>query len=583
MKLQIPQSYDLTILRFYGLLKVLRSLLLLISYSVIQLFSYSLSAQNLRSPLDIPMLLSGNFGELRSNHFHSGIDFKTQGVEGKPIYAVQEGYICRIVVSPWGYGNAIYLSHGDSIMSLYGHLQRFSGDVAAYVKSKQYELESFAVDLQLTPDDFPVKQGEIIGYSGNSGNSGGPHLHFELRDMRTDEVIDPLSCYMDRIKDSRPPKVKALMVYPVENEGVINGSQQKRRIQPVASNNGHQTISEKIEAWGKIAFSVNIDDYMDATTNVYGVKELIMFVDSQQVFHSYLDQFSFDETRYLNAWVDFEEWKERRSFFTKTFIEPGNRLRFITSKNRGFVMIDESRTYHMTFQLTDIYGNTNLMSVDIIGKEQPVIRSDNSDTTLFYWNGDNQFGASGIRLFVPRGGLYNYLYFRHRSVMDSLYLSEKHFLHDKPVALHQPARLSLRILEDTLTEKRQYGIVTIANNRNSWIGGTYREGWVDANISELGVYAILSDRTPPRITPVDQPQWITKGVISFRLTDNLSGVSTYRGEIDGNYVLFEMDGKSALITYTLDKERLVRGKHSLSLTVTDACGNQAMYEASLQW
>ena len=543
---------------------------------------FSLSAQPFRSPLDIPILLSGNFGELRSNHFHSGLDFKTQGVEGKPIFAVQEGYICRIVVSPWGYGNALYLSHGDSIMTLYSHLQRYAESITAFVKSKQYELESFAVDLQLTPDDFPVKQGDMIAYGGNSGNSGGPHLHFEMRDMRTDEVIDPLPYYMDQIKDSRPPRVKALMVYPIENEGVVNGSQQKKRIQPVTLNNEKQTITTKIEAWGKIAFSINIDDYMDGTTNVYGVKELIMFVDNQKVFHSYLDRFSLDETRYLNAWVDFEEWKERRSFFTKTFVEPGNRLRFITSKNRGYIMIDESRTYQITFQLTDIYGNTNQMSVDVIGKDQSVTHLDTMETTLFYWNGENQFGAKGIRLFIPRGGLYDYLYFRHRSVMDSLYFSEKHFLHDKPVALHQSARLSLRILEDTLTEKRQYGIVTIANNRNSWIGGIYRDGWLDANINELGVYAILADRTPPRITPVEQPQWMTKGVITFRLTDNLSGVATYRGEVDGQYVLFEMDGKNSLISYKIDRERISSGNHTLSLTVTDACGNQAVYESAIK-
>jgi len=556
----------------------LRPLFVLISYSVIQLFSYSLSAQPLRPPLDIPILLSGNFGELRSNHFHAGLDFKTQGVEGKSVFAVQDGYICRIVVSAWGYGNAVYLSHGDTIMTQYGHLQRFTNEIAAYVKTKQYEYERFDIDLQLTPDDFPVKMGDIIGYSGNTGNSGGPHLHFEIRDMLTEEVVDPIPYYIERIKDTRPPLLKSLIIYPVEGEGIVNGSLQKRRIQPVTSAAGKQTFSEKPEAWGKIAFSVNIDDYMDGTTNVYGVKELTMFVDSQQVFHRILDRFGMNETRFLNVCVDFEEWKEKRAFFTKTFVEPGNHLRFITSKNRGYIMIDEPRAYQVTFQLTDAFGNTNRISVEVVGKEQPVPAADTMDATLFYWNSDNQFGAKGIRLQIPRGSLYNYLYFRHRSSVDSTYLSDIHTLHDKPVALHRPAQLSLRITEDTLAEKRQYGIVTIVNKRNSWIGGTYRDGWMDAHISELGVYAVKADRTPPVITPLEQPQWITKGVISFRLTDNLSGVDTYRGEIDGHFALFEMDGKKSLITCKLDKERLSRGKHSLTLTVTDACGNQSVFE-----
>ena len=363
---------------------------------------FSLSAQTIRSPLDIPMLLSGNFGELRSNHFHAGLDFKTQGVEGKTIHAVQDGYICRIVVSPWGYGNAVYLSHGDTIMTQYGHLQRFASNVADYVKSKQYEQESFAVDLSLTADDFPVKEGDIIGYSGNSGSSGGPHLHFEIRDMLTDEVIDPMPYYRDRIKDTRPPRIKALMVYPIENEGVVNGSSLKKRIQPASLSNNKQIVTEKIEAWGKIAFSVNIDDFMDGTTNVYGVKELIMFVDSQIVFKSFIDRFRFDETRYLNAYVDFEEWKEKRSLFTKTFVEPGNRLRFISGKNRGYIMIDEPRTYQVTFQLTDDFGNTNLCTVEVNGKEQLISQSDSIGDNFFHLNGENQFGASGIRLFVPR-------------------------------------------------------------------------------------------------------------------------------------------------------------------------------------
>ena len=543
----------------------------------------SVAQQPLRNPFDFPILLSGNFGELRSNHFHSGIDFKTQGAEGKTIYAVADGYIYRIAVSPWGYGNALYLVHGDSIMTVYGHLQRFTDKVAAYVKAKQYERESFSVDLSLTPEDFPVKKGDIIGYSGNSGDSGGPHLHFEVRDLQTDEPVDPIPYYIDLIKDTRPPLFRALMVYPVENEGVVNGSQQKQRLYPVTSKEGKQTITGKLEAWGKIAFSVNIDDYMDGTTNVYGVKEMMMFVDSQKVFQSDLDRFAFNETRYLNAWVDFEEWKEKRSFYTKAFVEPGNRLRFMTSKNRGFITIDEPRTYHVEFQLTDAFGNTNRISVDVTGKEQPILPLDTTGTTPFYWHGDNRFGANGIRLFVPRGSLYNHVNFRYQTRTDARFLSDVHSLHNKPVALHQPALLSLRILADTLAEKRQYGIVSVTNNRMSWIGGYYRDSWLDANIRELGEFAVMYDSIPPRITSFEQTLWITKGVIAFRLTDNLSGVATYRGEIDGQYALFEMDGKKALIRYTLDRERLSRGEHSLVLTVNDACGNQTVYETKFKW
>ncbi|MDR2232627.1 MAG: M23 family metallopeptidase [Tannerella sp.] len=532
--------------------------------------------------MDIPILLSGNFGELRSNHFHAGLDFKTQSVEGKAIYAIEDGYVSRIFVSAWGYGNAIYISHSDTIMSVYGHLQRFTPEISSYVKAKQYEQESFEVDLLLTAADFPVKKGDIIGYSGNAGSSGGPHLHFEIRDMLTDEIIDPLPYYSERIKDTRPPQIRALMVYPVEDEGVVNGSQQKRKFLPASSKTSQQTFTDKIEAWGKIAFSINIDDYMDGTTNVYGVKEIVMFVDGEQVFRSYLDRFAFDESRYLNTYVDFEEWKEKKSLYNKTFVDPGNRLRFITSKNRGFITVDEERTYQINFRLTDAYGNTNIVTANVTGKKQTVKKSDISDATPFFWNGENNFGASGVRLYIPRGSLYQQLYFRHLVWPDSLYLSDIHTLHNKPVALHLPAQLSLRILADTIEAKRQYGIVSIVNKRNTWIGGTYRDGWIDADIRELGVYAIKADSVPPKITPVGQQMWTKNGVISFRMTDNLSGIATYRGEIDGQFALFEFDGKKALITYKLDKERVSPGNHSLSFTVTDACGNQNAYQTTIR-
>ena len=165
----------------------------------------TVSAQTFRSPVDIPILLSGNFGELRNNHFHSGIDFKTQGVEGKNIRAVKDGYVSRILVSPWGYGHALYVKHPDSTMSVYGHLRNFAGHIATYVKEQQYAQERFSVDLSPEPSQFPVKAGELIALSGNTGSSGGPHLHFEIRDLRTGEPVDPIVYYKDKIKDTRPP------------------------------------------------------------------------------------------------------------------------------------------------------------------------------------------------------------------------------------------------------------------------------------------------------------------------------------------------------------------------------------------
>ena len=539
-------------------------------------------AQQLRKPMDIPVLLSGNFGELRSNHFHSGIDFKTHGVEGKPIHSVQDGYVSRISVSPWGYGNGLYITHPDGTTTVYGHLQKFSQKITAYLKEKQYEQESFNVNLSLTPDELPVKEGELVALSGNTGSSGGPHLHFEVRDTETEEPMDPIEYYKDLIKDTQAPKIQGIMVYSMPGKGVVNGSRRKLELKPVTAKNGKQTLTGKIEAWGEIGLAVKGYDYMDNTSNIYGIKDITLTADSQVIFHSNLDRFAFDESRYLNSFTDFEEWKEHRSFYIKSFVDPGNRLRFIESLNRGILTIDEPRTYHLTYQLADAFGNTTQLSIQIEGKEQPIPEVDTENTELFHWWSDNRFGAKGIRLTIPKGNLYDDLYFHYSVKEDSAALGATHILHNKPVAFHKSAKLSLRLQTDTLENKQQYGIVRLQNGRRSWTGGVYRNGWVDADIKEMGSYTLGQDLVPPTITPLNPATWVSKQAIALRLSDNLSGVQTYRGEIDGQYVLFEMNSKS-VITYHFDKERLARGKHTLKLVVTDACGNQSTYTYPFTW
>lgn len=540
-------------------------------------------SQQLRRPLDFPLLLSGNFGELRNNHFHSGIDFKTQGVEGKEVHAVQEGYVSRISVSPWGFGNGLYITHPDGTTTVYGHLQRFSKKIAVYVKQQQYEQESFTVNLFLSPDQIPVEKGEVVALSGNTGSSGGPHLHFEMRDTESEEIIDPIEYFKDHIKDTRPPKIQAVMVYPIEGKGAVNGSNRKCILKPVVSKNGAISLPGKIEAWGEIGLAVKAYDYMDNTSNIYGIKEIILTNGDQVIFYSKPDRYGFHQTRYVNSYIDYPEWKDHRSFFIKSVVEPGNKLPFIQSLNNGIVTIDKPQTYRLTYVLSDAFGNSTRLSIRISGKKQPVPAPDTRHTEYFRWSLPNHFKASDIRLTIPQGNLYSDLPFRYSMQEDSASLSPLHMLHDRPVALHTSALLSLRLWTDTLPNKQQYGIIRKDKNRRYWIGGTYQNGWIEGNIKELGTtYTIGKDVTPPTITPLNKANWATRGVISFRLTDNLSGVQTYRGEIDGKYALFEMNNKS-VITYRFDKERLKKGKHKLKLTVSDAAGNPSVFSTSFTW
>lgn len=544
-----------------------------------------INAQNLpsklRSPIDIPILLSGNFGELRSNHFHSGIDFKTQGVVGKPIYAVNDGYISRISVSPYGYGYALYINHPDSLTTVYGHLLQFNDSIAAYVKSQQYAFENFAVDLKLQPNQFPVKKGEQIARSGNSGSSGGPHLHFEVRYTPTEEVVDPIFYYLNQIKDSSAPRIQSIKIYPIPGKGTVNGSANPIIIPIHKNENGTLSMNKTLDVWGEIGFAIKASDYMDQTNNIYGVKKTTLKVDNATLFHADITEYRFDETRYLNALIDYPEWINNKSFFTKSFVEAGNRLRFIEAKNQGILTVNEVRTYQLTYQLTDAAGNQTTLRFNIQGKMQPIEPLDTFESTYFNLLEENHFGAKGLRLTIPSGNLYSDLYFKYSVTEDSAALAGIHKLHDIPVALHQSGKLSLRLQHDTLENKQQYGVIKIDKGHKSWLGGVYRRnGWIDANIKQLGSYSIGIDNTPPTITPTNVKNWAVSKTITFKITDNLSGIKNYRAEIDNQFALFTHDGKTATIAYKLPKS-LQNKTISLKLSVVDGCGNETLYSKQI--
>ncbi|MBR4846570.1 MAG: M23 family metallopeptidase, partial [Bacteroidaceae bacterium] len=317
--------------------------------------SFPLVAQEglLRVPFDFPLFLSGNFGELRSNHFHGGIDFKTQGVEGKEIHSPADGYISRISVSPGGYGNAIYIVHDCGYTTVHGHLQRFLPKVEAIVRQHQYAHESFVVDTILPAYALPIKQGSVVGWAGNSGYSFGPHLHMEVRTTDTNEPVDPLMFYKSALKDTRAPRAHRIMLYPQKGRGVVNESSQKCSF---SFGNGNR-VQQVITAWGLIGVGLSANDYMDGTQNTYGVRSVRLLVDGVEFFHSLVDRFSFDENRLINSWTDYPEYQARRRWYMKSFIAPGNPLRMLKSAdiNRGLVDICEERPYHFAYHLADIH------------------------------------------------------------------------------------------------------------------------------------------------------------------------------------------------------------------------------------
>ena len=312
----------------------------------------SISPSYFDLPLRIPPYLSANFGELREDHFHSGLDFKTQGVIDKPVYAIAPAFVSRVSVRVKGFGKAVYLDHPNGYTSVYGHLESFSPRLDSIVKAAQYAAESYEQNLLFSDEQIPVERGELIGYSGNTGSSGGPHLHFEIRQTESEDPVDPMFWYKDRIKDTSPPKMLALAIYAIDGQGILlnhGGRLSAKEIIQLGQGGTVAPDSKLPLVWGKIGLGIKAYNYMNGTNNLYGLSRIRLFLDGEEIFQQDIGRFSFDESRYLNALVDYEEWVQNRSWIMKSFVEPFNKLDIYPVKiNNGHIDVNQEREYDFT-------------------------------------------------------------------------------------------------------------------------------------------------------------------------------------------------------------------------------------------
>lgn len=554
--------------------------LTLILTAFMSMVCFNSFAQKYSNPVDVPIALSGGFGELRANHFHSGIDYKTLQVINKPIYSIADGYVSRISVSPSGYGLALYVTHEDTgHTSVYAHLNSFADNIAAYVRKQQYEKETFRIELYPEKDMFPVTKGQQIALSGNTGSSGGPHLHFEVRDAITQDPLDPLDFFKHTVLDTQKPDLRRISFYPQLGKGVINGSNEPIRINIAKNNQGAPlAVGQTIRAWGKIGVGVEAYDKMNGQHNIYGIKHVRLFVDEKKHFSQTIGRYSFSNTSMLNALIDYEDWRKRRTFLMKSFVLPGNKLNFYDTVDNGYININEERNYRMRYELEDYHGNVLTYSFVIEGVKQDIAVPEDKGYYMSYIF-RNYFVDSDFVLDIPRDNLYEDVFYYHNKINSDDYLSDIYKINDKPVPLHNSAKMWIKLKVDTLANKKQYGIVDVTG-RMSWVGGIYKNGGVETSIGELGrQYAISYDNVLPVITPVNAASWKSNRKIQVRLSDNLSGIAHFRGTINGEYVLFKHDMKSPVYTYTFDE---VVAKQSGTLhfefVVTDGAGNVARYE-----
>src|SRR5690554_1064938 len=565
-----------------------------ISFSFVFSFAYSQSSfpQNyFRSPLDIPLYLSGNFGELRNNHFHAGLDIKTQGTIGAKVYAVADGYVSRIRVSPYGYGNALYISHPNGYTSVYAHLEKYSDKIATIVKNTQYREESFDVQLFPGANQINVKKGELVAYSGNTGGSAGPHLHFEIRDTKTEHPYNPLLFGFD-VKDNRKAEIKSVKIYPLNDTSLINGSNQPKHFTAVGSNGNYRLNSSyPILLNGIYGFGIESIDRMNGQHNSYGLHNIKLWKDSSLIFEQEINEFAFREGRYLNALIDYPYYIQRRRRIQRSYRLPGNRLRFYkTLVNNGKVVITEGEKVEMRYEVSDFEGNTSRIAFTVTGKST---RSQSTQASvgaqkvrLFPYNEKNTFIQEDLLVVLPKGVLYKDLLFAYRKDdKNPKTIGPIYWIHDHYTPLHSYMTISIKQRGLSLKEKSQAIIVSTTNGSNFYgEGGKWNGDNISVKTRSFGGYGIAIDSIPPKITPINiypGADMSNKWSISIKITDNLSHIDTYRAEINGKWILMEYDAKNDMLYHYFD-ERTKTGTHHFKITVSDGVGNTSTYEASFK-
>lgn len=553
--------------------------LLFFVYSAVALNGFAqCDSVHLRVPFDFNILLSGNFGELRSDHFHSGVDFKTQGVVGHPIKCVADGYVTRASVRPGGYGQALYVMHDNGLMTVYAHLDRFTNVVAERVRDKQYAERSFTVDVTFEPNELRVEEGEILAYAGNSGYSFGPHLHFEVRDSSGVELYNPMLFYKDKIDDTIAPRASKVVVYPASGLGVVEGGAES-----LAYGVQNGVVADTVNVWGKIGLGIKALDYMNGTRNKYGVREIELLVDGVTRFRSCMDNFSFKENTLINAWVDYERYAKSGEWFQRSFVLENNPLRALqTDGNRGWVVVDEERLYNVEYRLSDYHGNESRVAFCLRGVRQALPDAEPCEHYL-YWFLNNRVERDGVCLSVPGGELFESVGLNIGHSEGNFGFSRRFAVGDRLLPFRHRASLSLKVDSVHLVDTSKLYIRCVDGKKGFSVGGRYSCGRVTAEIARLGCYEVAIDTVAPELRPVNEKNWARSGRVLFYVKEKETRLESFNGTVDGNFILFAYSSKNGTLELDFKKEGVARGVHLLRLEVVDAYGNSTVYEKQIKY
>jgi hypothetical protein len=531
------------------------------------------------SPLGIPLKLNAIFGDIRPNHFHMGLDFKTNQKEGISIYSISEGYISRIKISPNGYGRVIYIDHPNGITSVYAHCSAFSNEISNYVLPKQVEAFSNDIDIKLEKNEFPVKKGDFIAFSGNSGSSTGPHLHFELRETTTEHALNPL-LHGFSITDAFAPSIEAIKIYAVDEKGYqIPGKSIMIKVQK--TKNGFTIPSNKIilpkdfvPSYGQLAFSVSGTDRIGSNGSNCGLFENICLVEKDTLFHSVCDRISFDDSRFVNSHQDYDEYKISKTRFHKLFKTEHNPLNIYRYESLGTLKIKPKDTLEIEILLKDVSKNYSKLSFSVVTPNEVPLKSEKFYSSKTHFLPDSAYHLVGQQMKIDIEPYSVYEPIRKFEDIKNNRFGSGDFPIQKSFKVEMNALPNVNI--------EQQFIQVFSNGKANSLITERLNGKLNAETKLFGIFSVKTDTIAPKITPLnfkETDSLITKHSLIWKVTDSQTDIRNYNLLINGEWYPLEYDLKSNRLIYV--RNQIHRMEETVEVLVSDNCGNIGRWKKEL--
>lgn len=527
------------------------------------------------TPIDAPFDLSGTFGEFRSR-FHTGIDFKSRGVQGQKIFSIEDGYVSRIEVNNYGYGKVIYIDHLNGFTSVYAHLKNFNPELDEYIKSELYKSKRNSIKKFPKTNQLRINKGEVIGYSGNTGRSFGPHLHFEIRDTKSQDAINPLM-FNYTYKDDERPIIRGLYIIN-ENNSLVRNSPIRKKVKKI--NDSTYTVDD-FEYNGKIGIGLDIYDIQYKNLyNQNGVYKVELFIDSILKYSYKMDKIKFSENHYKKIMYDYLSLAQKNKKVLKIYTPRNSDLSFLkNNKFNGIINSDSIRDNSLLVRVSDWNGNSSSIKFNLKANDSISRRSSYNGIEILT-NQNYTLNKNSSIIEIGKNTFYDDLLMNISYQSDTLNLGKE----------KDPFRSSIRIklphkISDTL-ELRQSFVGKIINGKISYISSKKNKSYIYANTSSLGEYIISKDTLKPEIKPINfknNSNIKVKNILKLRLKDDLSGIKNYSSYFNGNWALFEYEPKSNMIFHNLSDGIIKDGENKLIIKYEDGVGNKGVYQTKVYY